>query len=426
MTRKVTSIPPGKGKAMSPLDWNPDNFSEIPYAFYSDGEVFDRELKRVFEGDTWNFLALDCEIPNAGDYKTATVGQIPVIVLRDETGVVNAMANRCAHRGNLVCIEEAGNAERLTCVYHNWTYDLRGNLASIAFERGIRGKGGMAEDFDRSRHGLQRLRVESCRGLVFGTFSARVPPLAEYLGPEMRANIDRVLGREMEILGKFQHRLDGNWKLYIENVRDTYHATLLHSFFPTFGLVRLSMKGGIELSEGGLHHLTYSIGATDRPESQYNSRDLRAVKDGYSLDAPELLEAWPEYECGTTLAIQSIFPNFSVQQLSNVITVRLIVPKGPDESVLTWWILGAVEDTPEQRAMRLRQSNLVGPGGYVAMEDGAVVGWVRRGIAGAEEGSSVLAMGGRDVERRSDSRCNELSVRGFWQGWHGLMQGGAE
>ena len=215
---------------MSLLDWNPDNFSEIPYAFYSDGEVFDRELKRVFEGDTWNFLALDCEIPNAGDYKTATVGEIPVIVLRDETGVVNAMVNRCAHRGNLVCIEEAGNAERLTCVYHNWTYDLRGNLASIAFERGIRGKGGMAEDFDRSRHGLQRLRVETCRGLVFGTFSARVPPLAEYLGPEMRANIDRVLGREMEILGKFQHRLDGNWKLYIENVRDTYHATLLHSF----------------------------------------------------------------------------------------------------------------------------------------------------------------------------------------------------
>ncbi len=75
--------------------------------------------------------------------------------------------------------------------------------------------------------------------------------------------------------------------------------------------------------------------------------------------------------------------------------------------------------------MRLRQSNLVGPGGYIAMEDGAVVGWVRRGIAGAGERNSVLAMGGRDVARESDSRCNELSVRGFWQGWHGLMQGAA-
>ncbi len=407
---------------MTLLDWNPEDFSEIPYAFYSDEDIYRRELKRVFQGEAWNFLALECEVPDAGDYKTTAVGEIPVIVVRDEAGAVNAMVNRCAHRGNLVCIDEAGNAERLTCVYHNWTYDLRGNLASIAFERGIQGKGGMAADFDRSRHGLQRLRVETCNGLVFGTFSDDAPSLADYLGPEMRANIDRVLGREMEILGKFQHGLDGNWKLYTENVRDTYHATLLHSFFPTFGLVRLSMKGGIELSEGGLHHLTYSIGATDRPESQYNARDLRAVKDGYALNAPELLETWPEYDCGTTLAIQSIFPNFSIQQLSNVITVRLLLPNGPDKSVLTWWILGAVDDTQEQRAMRLRQSNLVGPGGYIAMEDGAVVGWVRRGIAGAEERNSVLAMGGRDVERDSDSRCNELSVRGFWQGWHGLMR----
>ena len=239
---------------MTLLDWNPEDFSEIPYAFYSDEDIYRRELKQVFQGEAWNFLALECEIPDAGDYKTATVGEIPVIVVRDEAGTVNAMVNRCAHRGNLVCIDEAGNTERLTCVYHNWTYDLRGNLASIAFERGIQGKGGMAADFDRSRHGLQRLRVETCNGLVFGTFSDDVPPLADYLGPEMRANIDRVLGREMEILGKFQHGLDGNWKLYIENVRDTYHATLLHSFFPTFGLNRLSMKGGIELSDGGLHH----------------------------------------------------------------------------------------------------------------------------------------------------------------------------
>ena len=176
---------------MSSLDWNPEDFSEIPYAFYSDDGIYRRELKRVFQGETWNFLALECEIPNAGDYKTATVGEVPVIAVRDEAGAVNAMVNRCAHRGNLVCIDEAGNAERLTCVYHNWTYDLRGNLASIAFEKGIRGKGGMAEDFDRSRRGLRRLRVETYRGLVFGSFSADAPPLADYLGPEMRANIDR-------------------------------------------------------------------------------------------------------------------------------------------------------------------------------------------------------------------------------------------
>ncbi|NQU69641.1 MAG: Rieske 2Fe-2S domain-containing protein [Rhodospirillales bacterium] len=407
---------------MAQLDWHTNDFSEIPYTVYSDDDIYAQEQKQIFQGDTWNFLGLECEISEPGTYKTTFVGDVPVIVVRDEAGSINAMVNRCAHRGNLVCIDESGTVERLTCVYHNWTYDLQGNLATIAFERGIQGKGGMADDFDHACHGLACLRVETYCGLIFGTFSGNLESLADYLGPEMRANIDRVLGRKMEILGRFRHGLDGNWKLYMENVRDSYHATLLHSFQTTFRLNRLSMKGGVVLGDGGLHHLTYSIRATDQAESQYNAKDLHAVKDGYSLKAPELIEGWPEYECGTTLAIQSIFPNFSVQQVSNVITVRLNVPKGPHQSELTWWILAPVDDTPEERTMRLHQSNLIGPGGFIAMEDGAVMGWVRRGVAGAANQKSIIAMGGHDIEQSSGSRCTELAVRGFWRGWYGLME----
>ncbi len=407
---------------MAPLDFKPNDFSEIPYAVYSDEEIYQHEQKYLFQGKAWHFLGLDIELPNHGDYKTMPVGDTSVIVVRNKNGDLNAMVNRCAHRGNLVCVEDHGNLDCLTCVYHNWTYDLEGKLATIAFEKGIQGQGGMAEDFDKSCHALQRLKVEVYCGLVFGSFSEEVPSLPEYFGPEMCKNIQRVLGRDMEILGRFQHGLDGNWKLYMENVRDTYHATLLHSFMTTFRLNRLSMKGAVEVSEGGLHHLTYSIRSQDNDQGQYNAKEIRAQNDEIFLKAPELLESWQEFDCGTTLAIQSLFPNFSIQQLSNVITLRLIVPKGPLKSELTWWVLGAVEDTSEQRAMRIRQSNLVGPGGYIAMEDGAVVGWVRRGVAGAEGKKSVLAMGGRDIERISESRCNELAVRGFWKGWHGLME----
>ena len=407
---------------MAPLDFKPNDFSEIPYAVYSDDEIYAQEQKKLFRGRAWHFLGMEIELAATGDFKTMFVGDTPVIVVRDSSGRINAMVNRCAHRGNLVCIEERGNLEHLTCVYHNWTYDLEGNLASIAFEKGIQGEGGMAADFDKSCHALQKLTVETYCGLVFGTFAENMPTLPDYFGPEMCSNIQRLLGRDMELLGRFQHGLDGNWKRYMEHVRDTYHASLLHSFMTTFRLGRLSMKGAVEVSEGGLHHLTYSIRSQDNDQGQYDAKEIRASKDDYTLNSPELLESWPEFECGTTLAIQSLFPNFSIQQLSNVITLRLIVPKGPHKSDLTWWVLGAVEDTPEQRAVRIRQSNLVGPGGYIAMEDGAVVGWVRRGVTGAEDKKSVLAMGGRDVERISESRCNELAVRGFWQGWHGLME----
>ena len=60
------------------------------------------------------------------------------------------MVNRCAHKGALVCLQERGNAKALTCVYHSWSYDLTGRLQSVAFRHGVRGKGGMPEDFDPS------------------------------------------------------------------------------------------------------------------------------------------------------------------------------------------------------------------------------------------------------------------------------------
>ena len=96
-------------------------------------------------------------------------------MVRDADGAINAMVNRCAHKGALVCYKPRGNARELTCVYHNWVYDLAGNLNGVAFKRGVGGKGGLREDFDQTRHGLERLRVEIYRGLVFGTFSAATP-----------------------------------------------------------------------------------------------------------------------------------------------------------------------------------------------------------------------------------------------------------
>ena len=49
--------------------------------------------------------------------KTTHVGDVPVIVARDEHGQVWVLENRCAHRGAEVCLEKFGNAKWLTCVY---------------------------------------------------------------------------------------------------------------------------------------------------------------------------------------------------------------------------------------------------------------------------------------------------------------------
>ena len=175
------------------------------------------------------------------------------------------------------------------------------------------------------------------------------------------------------------------------------------------------------MSDNGWHHISYSVAETDREERQYNSKTLLSVKDGYLLSDPRLVDMWREFDCGTSLAIQSTFPNFVVQQIYNSIALRLCVPRGPEECELMWWILGSADDTKEQRDVRVRQSNLVGPGGLISMEDGVVGGWVQRSSKQDPEKTSILEMGGRDVAPSEDGRTTEVSIRGFWKGFRDLM-----
>ena len=87
---------------------------------------------------------------------------------------------------------------------------------------------------------------------------------------------------------------------------------------------------------------------------------------------------------------------------------------------LHWTYIGFADDTPEMRRRRLKQSNLVGPAGYVSMEDGCVGGFVQRGAAAAGDELSVVNMGGEGAESQ-ETRATEASVRGFWKAYRRYM-----
>src|SRR5271168_2525113 len=92
--------------------------------------------------------------PNPGDYVATTIGETAVVVTRDTQGGINAFANRCAHRGNLLCIERQANVKEIKCIYHGWTYDLTGKLTGVAFEHGVKRQGGMPPEFRKDEHDL--------------------------------------------------------------------------------------------------------------------------------------------------------------------------------------------------------------------------------------------------------------------------------
>lgn len=210
----------------------------VPYETYTDEALYALEQKKLFQGPVWNFLGLATEVPNVGDFKTASVGDTPVVLVRSAENQFSSFINRCAHRGATLCFEKTGHRENFTCVYHNWSYDLEGNLKSVAFHKGVCGIGGLPADFKHCDHNLVQLRVAEFCGLLFATFSDDTPPLQEFLGPEMVAHMERIFNRPILILGTYSQFMHNNWKLYMEDVKDSDHASLLHlSFLPPSNLI---------------------------------------------------------------------------------------------------------------------------------------------------------------------------------------------
>ncbi len=398
----------------------PPGLTRVPFWLYQDEEVRRAEQARIFQGPTWHFLCLEHEVAGPGDYRTCFVGDMPVIVVRGEDGELGAFENRCAHRGALIAFEDGGTVKDFTCVYHSWRYDLRGNLKSVAFSRGVNGKGGMPSSFCMEQHGPRKLRVETFCGLVFGTLAADAPSLEDYIGPSIAPRIRRVLHKPVEVIGRFVQPLPNNWKLYAENVKDTYHASLLHLFFTTFRITRFSQAGGITVSDDGAHHASSTIGRLEAQDSTYKDQAIRSDSDSFRLADPSLLDPVDEFGDGIQLQILTLFPTFILQQVHNALAVRYVIPRGVDAMELHWVYLGFADDTQEMRTRRLKQANLVGPAGFVSMEDGCIGGFVQRGAMAAAELTSIIEMGGSTAECQ-DTRITEAAVRGFWQTYRAHM-----
>jgi hypothetical protein len=100
--------------------------------------------------------------------------------------------------------------------------------------------------------------------------------------------------------------------------------------------------------------------------------------------------------------------------------VRRLVPLGLEQTELVWTCFGFTTDDVEMTERRLRQANLIGPAGYISMEDGAAPGFVQRAVNSASTELSVVEMGGRGIAS-DNTRVTEAAVRGFWTAYRSHM-----
>ncbi len=429
--------------------WTQPGSSRVPFWAYTDAQLYQRELEKIFYGAHWCYVGLEAEIPNVGDYRLTHVGERQVLMVRDRIAPkdraidhgIRVVENRCAHRGVRFCQNPQGNARSFVCPYHQWTYKLNGDLAGLPFKDGVKEadcvNGGMPEGFDLKDHGLTKLRVAVLHGLVFATFSEDTEPLEDYLGPQIMPWLDRIFkgpegARKLTLLGYNRQRIPGNWKLMMENIKDPYHPGLLHTWFVTFGLWRADQKSRMVMDGEGRHAVMISR----RNEGGQNAAVTEGVtsfKANMALHDDRLLDVVPEpwwkvpdpanpgSDIVPTVTMITLFPSLIIQQQVNSLSTRHIVPRGQGEFDFIWTHFGFSDDTPEMTQRRLRQANLFGPAGFVSADDGEVIEFSQAGFAQAgDSGSTLCELGGTGTEM-TEHMVTETLIRSMYAYWKKVM-----
>jgi len=405
--------------------WKDDGSSRIPFWAYTDEDTYRRELERFFYAGHWCYVGLEAEIPNPGDFKRTVIGERSVIVTRAADGGIHVVENVCAHRGVRFCRERFGNRKDFTCPYHQWNYDLKGNLVGVPFRRGVKldGKvnGGMPADFDPKQHGLTQLKVAVRNGVIFASFDHDVPSLEAYLGPTILRYFDRVFdGRQLTILGYSRQRIPGNWKLMQENIKDPYHPGLLHTWFVTFGLWRADNRSELKMDEHFRHAAMISTRGTGGKGEVTSG--VSSFKDQMHLHDDRFLDVVHEDWWGAPTAVMmTLFPSVIVQQQVNSVSTRHIQPNGHGSFDFVWTHFGFASDSEDMTRRRLRQANLFGPAGFVSADDGEVIEFSQEGFEQKPFHRTVAELGGREVGD-TDHMVTETLIRGMYQYWRRVME----
>ncbi len=210
----------------------------LPAEWYTDPAIFDLEKRRIF-GRSWQYAGLTEQVASPGDFLTLRMGDVPIIVLRDDPGKLRAFINVCRHRGSeLVPVEPGGGSETagrkksIQCHYHAWTYNLDGTLRAAPGST-------LEPDFDPTELSLLPAPVETWGPFIFvnpgaaGEGGYKTTPLLErILGelPTLVADIGIDLGALRRRVVR-TYEVGANWKVVVDNYLECYHCPVAHKSF---------------------------------------------------------------------------------------------------------------------------------------------------------------------------------------------------
>ena len=269
---------------------------------------------------TWQYVCHVSRVEQAGQYCVRDIGDQSVVVLRDGDGGLRAFHNVCQHRAHRL-VEGTGRlSTAIVCPYHQWTYELSGELKHARHSDEVAG-------FDRSAICLARVRAELFCGFVFVNLDPQATPIMQ--GREGLDREIRELSPDVERL-KLAYTRDipvaANWKNSVENFSECYHCPNQHP----------------ALMQGSLDVDSYQI--TVHPN--YHSHASRGVGDATAY-ARSMDNDGDGREFGSWL----LWPNFALEVYpGGYLNVFHHLPAGPEKTIqLVEWYFPTEQPTPEQQ-----------------------------------------------------------------------------
>jgi phenylpropionate dioxygenase-like ring-hydroxylating dioxygenase large terminal subunit len=399
-------------------------------SMYSDPAVFRDELATLY-GTSWVYVGHDSEVPAPGDFCRKMVGLQSVIMARHTDGTVHVMYNRCPHRASLVCHQDHGHGTRLTCRYHGWSFNMRGDLLTVP------GPEGYDDSLDKSALGLTPLpRVAAYRGFVFASLAAHGPSLDEHLGLAKGA-IDQICNLapqgEIELsAGWMKTRIRANWKMIVENQVDGYHAPFVHGSLMNanrrFATVRDRKESSPALVRdlgSGHSEIDHSTDYRDKNTTLRWSGGIEESRlPGY---VSAMNAAYGPQEARRRMVDgpphTAIFPNLFLAEMA----IMVVQPLSEKETIhwTTPVMLKGGGDLNE-RSLR-RGEGAVGPAGFIIADDTEISEVAQLAAANLHPEWLLLKRGLHTEELHSDGTrtaglMDETTQRAFWREYKKVME----
>jgi phenylpropionate dioxygenase-like ring-hydroxylating dioxygenase large terminal subunit len=412
-----------------------DDASLVGRRAWWDPEIYELEKRGIF-GRAWLFLAHETQIPQSGDFVQAYMCETPIIVSRGPDGSVHAAINSCSHRGLPVCRAARGNTKRFVCPYHNWSYDVTGKLVAIPQERYVEHRP------DKASLGLKAVpRLDSWRGMIFGSFDPDIEPLDDYLG-EQKFYLDAFFERfpgGVEFVGEPQRWvIDANWKLPMENqLGDVNHGPFLHAGTIPPEANREVFEHGVSVVTRPGHGATFRLMPEDTPVEgvAWGFEGLASLLGGAEVhEYLREIQARAIERVGPIRArmkglTYGVYPNLSF--LWSNTAFKVSHPRGPGRvEYWSWSVVPA--DAPEaiKRVLRGNHTAFFGPGGILEQEDSEA--WMQQytgsRIDFADDRPYYYGLGLGEEKPHPELpglvsvTANEFYARSFFQRWRAALE----